>query len=130
MLRIVERNRTVMARHGDSRKAIYLSELSWPSAVGRIRPRFGYETDERGQARRLTRALGLLARHRHRLRIRRVYWYTWLTRETSDYPFDYAGLRRLEPGGIRSKPAFRAYRRTALRLEGCRIKRRLATRCG
>jgi hypothetical protein len=130
VLRIVERNRTVMARHGDSRKAIYLSELSWPSAVGRIRPRFGYETDERGQARRLTRALGLLARHRHRLRIRRVYWYTWLTRETSDYPFDYAGLRRLERGGIRSKPAFRAYRRTALRLEGCRKKRRLATRCG
>jgi hypothetical protein len=131
VLRIIERNRTVMARHGDSRKGIYLSELSWPSAVGRIRPRYGYETDERGQARRLTQALRLLAANRRRLEVRRVYWYTWLTRETSpDYPFDYAGLRRLERRGIRSKPALRAYRRTALRLEGCRSKRRLATRCG
>jgi hypothetical protein len=131
VLRIIERNRTVMARHGDRQKAIHLSEVSWPSAVGRIRTRYGYETDERGQARRLARALRLLAANRHRLGVRRVYWYTWLARETSrDYPFDYAGLRRLERRGIRSKPAFRAYRRTALRLEGCRVKRRLATRCG
>jgi hypothetical protein len=131
VLRIIERNRTVMARYGDRRKAIYLSELSWPSARGRIRTRYGYETDERGQARRLARGLRLLAANRRRLEVRRVYWYTWLGRETSqDYPFDYSGLRRVERGGISSKPAFRSYRRTALRLEGCRIKRRRATSCG
>lgn len=131
VLRIIERNRTVMARHGDSGKPIYLSELSWPSAVGKIPPRYGYETDERGQARRLVGALRLLAANRRRLGVRRVYWYTWLARETSqDYPFDYAGLRRMEPAGVISKPAFRSFRRTALALEGCRAKRRVATRCG
>ena len=130
VLRILERNRTVMARYADADKPLYLSELSWPSSRGQIPVRYGYETDERGQARLLTSALRLLAAHRRRLGIRRVYWYTWLTRETSpSYPFDYAGLRRLEPTRVRSKPALRAYRRTALSLEGCRTKGRIATRC-
>jgi polysaccharide biosynthesis protein PslG len=130
VLRIVERNRTVMARHRDGRKPIYLSELSWPSSRGRIPVRYGYETDERGQARRLSAALRLLAANRRRLGLRRVYWYTWLTRETDpEYPFDYAGLRRLRTAGVRSKPALRAYRRVALRLEGCRAKSGTATRC-
>ena len=89
--------------------------------------RYGYETDEHGQARRLTTGLRLLAAHRRRLGIRRVYWYTWLTRETSpSYPFDYAGLRRLHATRVRSKPALRAYGRTALALEGDESD---ATRC-
>ena len=114
VLRIIERNRTVMARHADGGKPIYLSELSWPSSRGQIPVRYGYETDERGQARRLVRALRLLSAARRRLGIRRVYWYTWLTRETSeDYPFDYAGLRRLGATRVRSKPALLAYRRIA-----------------
>jgi hypothetical protein len=130
VLRILERNRIVMTRHADADKPLYLSELSWPSSRGQIPVRYGYETDERGQARRVTSALRLLAAARRRLGIRRVYWYTWLTRETSQsYPFDYAGLRRLESTGVRSKPALRAYRRTALSLEGCRRKHRIATRC-
>jgi hypothetical protein len=95
-----------MARHGDSGKPLYLSELSWPSSRGQIPVRYGYETGERGQARRLTSALRLLAANRRRLGLRRVYWYTWLTRETSpNYPFDYAGLRRLHETRVRSKPA-------------------------
>jgi hypothetical protein len=130
VLRIIERNRTVMARHHDGGKPIYLSELSWPSSRGRIPVRYGYETNERGQARRLTAALRLLAANRRRLGLRRVYWYTWLTREKHpDYPFDYAGLRRLDPARVRSKPALRAYRRAALKLEGCAVKRRTAARC-
>jgi len=130
VLRILERNRIVMTRHGDASKPLLLSELSWPSSLGRIPVRYGYETDERGQGRRLTRALRMLAAHRRRLGIRRVYWYTWLTRETSQsYPFDYAGLRRLQATRVRSKPALRAYRRTALSLEGCRPGPRPATRC-
>ena len=130
VLRILERNRTVMARHADAHKPLYLTELSWPSSRGQIPVRYGYETDEHGQARRLTTGLRLLAAHRRRLGIRRVYWYTWLTRETSpSYPFDYAGLRRLHATRVRSKPALRAYGRTALALEGCRAKHRIATRC-
>lgn len=131
VLRLIAYNRTLMAQHGDRRKPIYVSELSWPSSDGKVPSRYGYETDERGQARLLTNAFRLLAANRRRLGVSRVYWYTWLTRETSqDYPFDYAGLRRVDRSGIVSKPALRSFRRTALRLEGCRVKRRVATRCG
>ena len=35
VLRILERNRTVMARHADAYKPLYLTELSWPSSRGR-----------------------------------------------------------------------------------------------
>ena len=130
VLRIIERNRTVMARHRDGAKPIYISELSWPSSRGQIPIRYGYETNERGQARRLAAALRLLAANRRRLRLRHVYWYTWVTREIHpSYPFDYTGLRRLQRTSMRSKPALRAYRRTALALEGCAAKRAIATRC-
>ena len=78
----------------------------------------GYETDERGQARKIRSAFPLIARARRRLRIQRTYWYTWLTRETHPtYPFDYAGLRRVQPDGtIVSKPALRAFRETVAAL--------------
>jgi hypothetical protein len=77
--------------------------------------------DEKGQAARVASALPYLAKRRHALRIERVYWYTWLTREVDpDYPFDYAGLRRLEDGRVVEKPAFSAFRRTALELQGLR----------
>jgi hypothetical protein len=75
--------------------------------------------------------LGLLARERRRLRINSVFWYTWLSRDSdTNYPFDYSGLNRLEDGGrVVRKPAFGAFRRTALRLVGCRRKAGRADRC-
>jgi hypothetical protein len=121
VLDIIERNRRVMARHGDRRKPVLVTELSWPSSLGKVPSRYGYETDERGQARQLQRGLRALAVNRRRLGIERVYWYTWMTRETSpDYPFDYAGLRRIRRSGIREKPALGALRRTTAALRRAR----------
>lgn len=120
VLRIVELNRRVMKRHRDARRPVFLTEVSWPSSRDKIGERYGYETDEAGQARKLSAALPLIARERRRLGIERAYWYTWLTRETDpEYPFDYAGLRRLdEDGRIVSKPALSAFRRAVARLRG------------
>lgn len=116
---LIERARRTMQSHGDGRKPLLVTELSWPSALGQIKFGYGYETTEAGQAERVRAALPYLARRRRELGIERVYWYTWLTRETDmSYPFDYAGLRRLEPGRVVAKPALAAYRRTALGLQG------------
>lgn len=115
--RLIERARATMRSSGDARKPLVVSELSWPSAKGRVKFGYGYEQTERGQAARVAQALPYLARRRRELRIESVYWYTWLTRETDrSYPFDYAGLRRLEGGRVVAKPALAAYRRAALRL--------------
>jgi hypothetical protein len=66
------------------------------------------------------------------MRIQRVYWYTWLSRDMQDdYPFDWAGLSRITSGGdLRPKPALTAYRKVGLALEHCKKKTSRADRCG
>jgi hypothetical protein len=130
VLTIVRNVRRVMARNGDARKRISLTEFGWPSALGKAKG-FGIETTEEGQARRAGAALRLLARERRRLRLSTVYWYTWLGRESGALSiWEYSGLRRLElDGTITSKPALASFRRAALRLEGCAEKSAVATLC-
>jgi hypothetical protein len=127
---ILEHDRRVMARYHDARKPLWVTELSWTSAKGKTSVRFGNEQTARGQAKMLTKAYTMLAKLRGKLRIGRVYWYTWLSRDKQrDYPFDWAGLARVTSKGVKAKPALTAYRRIALRLEHCRSKRRRADRC-
>jgi hypothetical protein len=127
---ILEKGRKVMARYGDARKPLLVTELSWPSAKGKTKPSFGIETTERGQAQRLAKAIPELAARRRSLRLESVYWYTWLTEDRrDDYPFDYAGASRIRDGKVVRKPAFRALRQTALRLEGCAAKPSGARSC-
>jgi hypothetical protein len=76
-------------------------------------------TTPHGQAAKLRAGYLDLARARHRLRIGRVYWYTWLSRDEShNYPFDWSGLLRVRGDSFRAKPALVSYRRVARRLGG------------
>jgi hypothetical protein len=118
VIRILERNRRVMASHGDARKPLLVTETTWPSALGRLTTYYGYEETEQGQARRLRHAMLEFARQRHRLRITGVYWYTWMSRDSNTaYPFDWSGLRRFNGSRVTSKPALGALRRVARILE-------------
>jgi polysaccharide biosynthesis protein PslG len=127
---ILEKDREVMARNGDRRKPLWITELSWTSAKGKTTQKFGFEETPRGQAKKLTAAYRMLAKLRHKLRVHRVYWYTWITRDASrSYPFDYAGLLRLDGDRLVRKPAFGAFRKVALGLQGCQSKRGRADRC-
>lgn len=130
VIEILERVRAVMARHGDRRKPITVTEFGWPSSKGKVKG-VGVSTDRRGQAARLRKALPLLARKRKRLRLTSAYYYTWVTNDRPNSSiFFFAGLRhRLPSGEIVPKPAFHVFRQAALRLEGCRVKASVATRC-
>jgi hypothetical protein len=119
VLRLVRRARRVMARYGDRRVPVWLTELSWPAARGRVPDPAGFEVTEAGQATRLGTALRLLAAARERLRIGRVFWYTWLSTEAGPSAFDWSGLRRLRDGNIVSARALTTFARWARRLEGC-----------
>lgn len=111
--------RRVMNRHHDARKPLLLTELSWPSAVGRTSTKFPWDTDQRGQAARVREVYSLIPRYRRSLRIESMYWYAWLTPDASrTEPFDYAGLRTIRGGRVVSKPAYDVFRRAALGLEG------------
>jgi hypothetical protein len=120
VVKLVRFARKVMRPRGDSRIPVWVTELSWPAAVGKTHTTAGFETNEKGQAARLASGLALLSRARRALRIERVYWYTWLSAEgSSTSSFDYSGLRRLRKGRIVSAPSLAVYQRVARRLEGC-----------
>jgi hypothetical protein len=114
--RFVRVARDVMHAFGDRRKPIWITEMCWPAAKGKVRDPIGIATGERGQARRVRTGLTALARARARLRIERVYWYSWLSTEARSSVFAWCGLRRLREGRVVSAPALRAFRRTAARL--------------
>lgn len=117
-VRLLRKIRAVMARHGDAGKPVDVTELSWPSSRGRVPDAIGIAVTPAAQALRLTRAYVLLARARQELRLRAVYWYTWMSRDFSPTDsFDYAGLVKFENiGGPVRKPAYKAFRRVARRL--------------
>jgi hypothetical protein len=128
--RIVALARGVMNRHGDRRKPLFVTEMSWPSTGRPHNPGTGFEVSRSEQADRLAGAYSLLASARNRLGLERVYWYTWVSRDRGSTVFDYSGLRsQTLLGEIVPKPAFFAFRRTALRLEGCPRGKRSVSRC-
>jgi len=102
----VEGLRATMARHGDRRSGLYVTELGWGSAYN---PRaVAFEVGLRGQARELRGAYGYLLANRARLRLRQVDWFTWKDLQGSCAFCDSSGLFR---GGYRfkPKPAWRAF---------------------
>ncbi|MEI2703593.1 MAG: beta-galactosidase [Baekduia sp.] len=115
-LKIVRLNRDVLDRRGYKRVPLWLTELTWSSAKGKKTPLTqNWETTEAGQAERLSAIYRLLLRDRTRLKLARVFWYTWATvDEGSPNSFDYSGLVQMTPGDVRrEKPALGAFRRVA-----------------
>jgi hypothetical protein len=127
---ILQRDRKVMSKHHDSKKTLWVTEMSWTSAKGKTTVKYGNEQTPKGQAKNLAAGYNLLARNRSSMHIGRVYWYTWMSHDQMrDYPFDWAGLYRYWNGKLTAKPALKAFRQTALTLQRCRAKKGRADRC-
>jgi hypothetical protein len=129
--RILIQDRRVMAKYHDKKTPFFITETSWPSAKGMTSTKYGFEVTPAGQAAKAKRVLHTLARLQKRLKIERMYWYTWASLDASRVaPFDYAGLLKLGPNDtLIQKPAYQAFTSTALSVEGCRSKGALATSC-
>jgi polysaccharide biosynthesis protein PslG len=117
LARIMKYVRDRMKQYKDARKPMVVTEMSWPSAKGHIKKLDFNEVTEKEQAQRVTGAFELMARNRRKLRIQAAYWYTWMSADRGGYYFDYAGLRKLTSKGPRSKPAFKAFRSVAQKLQ-------------
>ena len=118
----IERVRAVMRAYRNI-KPVEVAELSWPASRGKI-PRsreVSFSTTTAEQTRRLSACLKLLVKHRKRLRISGVYWFTWLSRYSGDSPWEYTGLRKFNARGEPvSLPPLAAFKRIALSREGRR----------
>ena len=129
VMKLIRLARAEIRRNGDARLPVWVTELSWPASAGQ-RPRpGGFEVTDAGQAQRLGEALRRLRDARVRLRIERVYWYTWLSTERGPGAFDWAGLRRVRGGRAATTPALRVFARWARRLQGCAKAPGDARRC-
>jgi hypothetical protein len=127
-IKIVTLVRQVMRQHGDRSKPIWVTELTWTAAQGKI-PRSdyaGFETTPKGQAQRLTGYYNRVAARRPD-GIQRAFWYTW---ESSYTPaalfgnpptFQYTGLVKWLPGQpFAPLPLLSTYAHVAAKFEGCR----------
>ena len=123
VITIIGKMRQVMKQRGDARKPLLADEMGWPSSVGKTKDLFGFETTEAGQARNIAAVLPLLAGARKRLGLSGFYLYTWTAQEQQGaYTFDFSGLLRYTGSRFVAKPALSAFKRVALKLEGCHSK--------
>jgi hypothetical protein len=116
VLRLVRYARRSLKKAGDGDRPLWLTEVTWSSGKRPGRKPYPFETTEKDQATRLGEAVPLLIRERKALGIDRIFWENWISTD-SDHsdPFDFSGLRVLEPNGsVRAKPAFAVFKRIAL----------------
>jgi hypothetical protein len=115
---VLDSARAVMRHHGDARKPLIVSEISWASARGKIPTPNNVTTSEMGQANRVFKSLRRIAAQRTRLRLYGVFWSTWMSDESDQTDaFDWAGLRRFTSDGtIVDKPALLAFRSAVRRI--------------
>jgi hypothetical protein len=118
----VRLTRRVLRRYHQPRKPIWVTETTFPAAKGEVPPpeedwKRSWYTTKTGMARRLTALYRLGARNARRMRLRRIYWYTWgSSYRGQDDLFDYSGLVSVgEDGNATAQPALRAYRRATRR---------------
>ncbi|HEV2790288.1 MAG TPA: hypothetical protein VGV69_03210 [Solirubrobacterales bacterium] len=110
--RLVEAVRATMARHGDRRAGLYITEMGWGSQNN---PRVvAFEVGLRAQARELRGAYGYLLANRGRLRLRQVHWFTWKDVAGSCDFCDSSGLFR-RSARFKPKPAWHAFVRVTRR---------------
>jgi hypothetical protein len=122
VMKAVRLLRRVLRRGGARRKPVWITETTWPAGQGRVPvpepawQRDWYTTDE-GMAKRVRQLYALAARNRRRLRLQRVYWYTWASAYDDGDLFDYAGLNRFSGGVFETRPALEAYAASARRFQ-------------
>jgi hypothetical protein len=129
VLRIIELNRSVMARYGDARKPVYVTELAWSAPKVRTGVLAGIQVSPRQQGWLLAGAYSALHNHRE-LRVEQADWFRWSSDYRGPSIWDHTGLvaEHPHPPHFRPRPLLRAYARIARRLEGC-TKSNLATMC-
>lgn len=121
LLGIIRLDRAVLKKHGEGRKPIYLTEMSWPASVGQI-PKsdyLGFETTTAKQAKLIRAGFKALVRNK-RLRVRAAFWYDWASRFVptsvggTAVSFQYAGLTKFDGlATFTPTPALSAYANAA-----------------
>ena len=121
-LTIVKYFRQVMNENGDRKRPLLVTETTLPASKGKATAKGQFETTDAGMAQFVKEVYRDMMANRKRLRIGRVYWYTWAS-DYEGWTFDFTGLVRYRrDAGLESveeMPALEEYRKLALRAAGC-----------
>jgi hypothetical protein len=91
-LRVVRRARSIMRRHGDARKPIWVTEMGWATGGAVTRRTGAFKTTPDGQAKKLTKVMHAFRKARKRYRIGLVVWFSWRDRLPISGERDWWGL--------------------------------------
>jgi hypothetical protein len=121
-LDVSKRLRKSIDKHGDKRIPIWWTEAGASASRGKISSPGNehFQTSDAGLASQLTKTYKLFIRYRRKLRIQRVYWYTWASSYSGGGVFDYSGLNVFDGRSVTAKPSLAAYNKSARANEGCK----------
>jgi Glycosyl hydrolase catalytic core len=117
VLTITELFRQVMKKYGDSKKQLWITELGLPASKGKSNDQSKLQTTNEGMAKFLEQSYSDLMKNRTRLRVPKVFWYTWAS-SYKGWIFNYTGLNRWSEGTQSQKKAFWTYRKMARKAQG------------
>ena len=126
-LEVSKRFRAAMDAHGGRSVPIWWTEAGGSASKGRINSPGNehFQTTDKDLARQLTKAYDLFVKNRNKLRIQRVYWYTWSSSYSqSAGAFDFSGMNVFDGRRVSPKPSLAAYRASARKYEGCKKDQR------
>ena len=127
LIEIIRRARKVMTQNGDPKVPIWITEFGASASADRLKvggDQDHLQTTDRKLAKLVLNAYAALAANRKKLRIARAYWYTWASDYQADDDagiFDFSGLVQYSESASSYAPreALGAYRKSAVRLQGC-----------
>jgi len=129
-IEVSKRVRASMNAHGDRRIPIWWTEAGASASKGKIDSPANahFQTTDDGLAHQLTKTYDLFVKYRNKMRIQRVYWYTWASSyNESAGTFDFSGMNVFDGRKVRPKPSLDSYRKSARRYEACKKDER--SRC-
>jgi hypothetical protein len=122
-LEVSRRFRASLDKHGDRRMPIWWTEVGASASRGIIASPGNehFQTTDKALAPQLTKTYRLFIRYRNKLRIQRVYWYTWASSYSPNAgAFDFSGMNVFDGQTVTPKPSLAAYRKSARTHEGCK----------
>ena len=118
---IVKKFRTVLRKHHDRARQLWITETGLPASKHRSRSRSKLQTTDKGMASFLKAVYTKYVKRGSG--VTRVYWYTGATTYRRGGIFNYAGLYQYlfkdSTKTFRARKALTAYRQVARKYEGC-----------
>jgi hypothetical protein len=111
VMKLVKRQRRIMARFGDSSKPLFVTEIGWATGGPVSGGTRKFKTTKRGQAKKLRSTFSALTKARQKYKIGAILWFSWRDRRRVKHERNWWAIHTgLFSRRGKAKPAFKALR--------------------